>query len=180
MSHRVTAQTRKQVSALLGFGCTDEQIATVLGIALGELRKLYSAELGHSGRPPHQPDKKSRGLVEAMASHGVPEEDIAKVLGIDEKTLRKHYERELETAATRANALVAQNLFTIARGKGREAVTAAIFWLKVRAGWRDHNPAAAAPPAKPPALGKKEAATAAAKTAADGTEWSELVDGTPN
>jgi hypothetical protein len=32
---------------------------------------------------------------------------------------------------------VAENLFRKATGEGREAVTAAIFWLKARAGWKE-------------------------------------------
>jgi hypothetical protein len=32
---------------------------------------------------------------------------------------------------------VAGNLYPIATGSGGEAVTAAIFWLRVRAGWRE-------------------------------------------
>ena len=37
----------------------------------------------------------------------------------------------------KANAKVAENLFRKATGEGREAVTAAIFWLKARAGWKE-------------------------------------------
>jgi hypothetical protein len=32
---------------------------------------------------------------------------------------------------------VAENLFRKATGEGREAVTAALFWLKTRAGWKE-------------------------------------------
>jgi hypothetical protein len=35
---------------------------------------------------------------------------------------------------------VAENLYRKATGEGREAVTAAIFWLKTRAGWRESRP----------------------------------------
>jgi hypothetical protein len=37
----------------------------------------------------------------------------------------------------KANAKVAENLYRKATGEGREAVIAAIFWLKARAGWRE-------------------------------------------
>jgi hypothetical protein len=72
-----------------------------------------------------------------MAGCGVPEADIAVVIGIASKTLRKHFRAELDTGHIRASAKVAGNLYRIATGSGREAVTAAIFWLKVRAGWRE-------------------------------------------
>ena len=72
-----------------------------------------------------------------MAGYGVGEIDIARVAGIDPKTLRKHYRDELDNGHVKANIKVAENLFRKATGEGREAVVAAIFWLKTRAGWRE-------------------------------------------
>ena len=89
------------------------------------------------GRRAHIPDPTSRRQVEAMAGYGVPEADIAGVIGVDPKTLRKHYRGELKHGHVKANAKVAENLFRKATGEGREAVIAAIFWLKTRAGWRE-------------------------------------------
>ena len=40
-------------------------------------------------------------------------------------------------AHVKANARVAENLYRKATGEGREAVTAAIFWLKTRARWTE-------------------------------------------
>lgn len=95
------------------------------------------------GRPPHAPTPASRKQVEAMASYGIPFADIAKVIGISEPTLRIHYREELDTGATKANAMVAQSLFKRAISDGQQSVTAAIFWLKTRARWKeppqDHN-----------------------------------------
>src|SRR5882724_5531272 len=88
-------------------------------------------------RPRHVPDAFHRRQVEALAGYGVPELDIAGMIGIDPKTLRKHYRYELDHGHTKANAKVAENLFRKATGEGREAVTAAIFWLKSRAGWKE-------------------------------------------
>jgi hypothetical protein len=87
-------------------------------------------------------------MVEAMAGCGVPEADIAVVIGIAPKTLRKHFRQELDTGHIKATARVAGNLYHIATGGGREAVTAAIFWLKVRAGWREPLGVASIPLAK--------------------------------
>jgi len=72
-----------------------------------------------------------------MAGYGVPEADIAGVIGVDPKTLRKHYRSELDHGHTKANAKVAENFYRKATGDGREAVIAAIFWLKTRAGWKE-------------------------------------------
>ena len=42
------------------------------------------------------------------------------------------------TAAVKANSMVAQSLFNRAvKGDGAAATSAAIFWLKARAGWRE-------------------------------------------
>src|SRR3954447_18799584 len=122
------------------------------------------------GRPSHKPDSALRRQVEAMAGRGVPEAEIAVVIGIAPKTLRKHFRDELDTGHIKATARVAGNLYPIAPGSGREAVTAAIFWLKVRAGWREPVGLREYP------LGKKEARELAARTAAVGTEWEELLE----
>jgi hypothetical protein len=50
-------------------------------------------------------------------------------------------------------------------GSGREAATAAIFWLKVRAGWREPLGVRQYP------MGKKEPQQLAARTPAVGTKW---------
>ena len=58
------------------------------------------------------------------------------VLGIEEKQLRAQYAQEIESGQIKVNATVAENLFRKATGDGREAVTAAIFWLKA-ARWKE-------------------------------------------
>src|SRR5690242_8322680 len=89
------------------------------------------------GRRAHQPDLAARRQVEAMAAYGIPEVEIARVLRIDPKTLRKHYRDELDTGATKATAKVAESLYRKAVGDGPQSVTAAIFWLKTRAQWKE-------------------------------------------
>ena len=105
-----------------------------------------------------------------MAGYGIPHDDIATVIGVSPHTLRKHYAKELDTGQIIATSKVAQNLFRIATGEGREAVTAAIFWLKTRAGWSEYSAAQMQRP-----IGKKAEAEQAAVLAAEGTEWSDLV-----
>jgi hypothetical protein len=101
------------------------------------------------GRRSHKPDTATRRQVEALAGYGVPEKDIAGVIDVDPKTLRKHYRGELDHGHVKANARVAENLYKRATGEGREAVTAAIFWLKTRAGWKEApNAASAVDPTK--------------------------------
>lgn len=85
----------------------------------------------------HEPDQQQRRQVESLAGYGIPETEIAGLIGIDPKTLRKYYRQELDHGHTKANARVAENLFRKAIGEGRESVTAAIFWLKTRARWKE-------------------------------------------
>jgi hypothetical protein len=89
------------------------------------------------GRRAHRPDATSRRQVEAMAGYGVPEDAIARVVAIDPKTLRKHYRDELDNGQIKATAKVAESLFRKATTDGAQSVTAAIFWLKTRGGWRE-------------------------------------------
>jgi hypothetical protein len=102
-----------------------------------------AAPKNKGGRPPHQPTEAHRKEVKALASYGVPHEEIGRVIGISDRTLREHYRDELDLGTIKANAMVAQSLFKKATGDGPAAVTAAIFWLKTRARWKepalDHN-----------------------------------------
>jgi hypothetical protein len=53
------------------------------------------------------------------------------------KTLHKYFRAELDEGKARANAIVGQHLFKQATSSGSQSVTAAIFWLKCQAGWRE-------------------------------------------
>lgn len=65
-----------------------------------------------------------------MAASGVPLDKIARVMGINYRTLVKHYSADISEAKAKAEALVAQNLFSKAsKGQGSEAVKAALIWL---------------------------------------------------
>lgn len=94
----------------------------------------------------YEPTAESRAQVEALASFGAPQEDIAKFLGISVPTLRKNYRDELDFSTIKANAQVGKYLYSLASGaavkqgaKHADCRTAAIFWLKTRAGWRETN-----------------------------------------
>lgn len=84
----------------------------------------------------HIPDEKSRAFVKSLAAVGTRYVDIAHKLSITDDTLRKHYKSELEDGRIDANAQIANTLFQQAK-KGN--MTAAIFWLKTRAGWKETN-----------------------------------------
>lgn len=85
----------------------------------------------------YAPDAGQRQMVEMMVGVGVPEADIARVLGVDLATLHRHYGMEIQTGQIVANARVAESLYRKAVSDGPQSVTAAMFWLKTRAGWRE-------------------------------------------
>jgi hypothetical protein len=87
------------------------------------------------GRLPYVPSDEQRRVVRAMAGYGMPQDEIAKVVKCSPPTLRRTYRDDLDTAATEANARVAQCLYQQATTPGNIAAT--IFWLKARAGWRE-------------------------------------------
>lgn len=82
-----------------------------------------------------EPTEEQKKTVRGMAGYGIPHEGIATILNIDAKTLRKHFRRELDLGSVQANAKVAQSLFNMATED--KNVAAAIFWLKIRANWRE-------------------------------------------
>lgn len=131
---------------------------------------------GKNGRPPHEPNEKTRAQVKTLAAMGIEPSDIVKVIGLSLPTLRKHYRQELATGKIEANAKVAGQLYKMATDPTKPNVTAMIFWLKAQAGWReaDQRPYFVEE-VKPPKLGKKEAANAAATTAQVGTTWEALL-----
>ena len=122
-----------------------------------------------AGRPKFNPTDAQRAQVKTMTAYGIQQTDVALVIGCDPKTLRLYFQTELETGGIEANAKVAQSLFKRATdGVGKEAVTACIFWLKCRAGWRDQPVDLS--------VGKKDQAQAAADTAGAGTDWGSDLD----
>lgn len=96
------------------------------------------------GRKPFEPTLEQRKHVETLAGLGLRQDEIVLLIEnpttgrpIDEKTLRRHFQQELASGPSRLNMQVAQALARRAMGKGAGAVTAAIFWLKCRAGWKE-------------------------------------------
>lgn len=86
-------------------------------------------------RPAFKATRKMRETVKIMAGLGVKSDDIAVVIGCAPKTLRKHFRTELDLGMVEANAKVVKSLFDMATsGKN---VAAAIFWAKVRCGFRE-------------------------------------------
>ncbi len=86
---------------------------------------------------PVEYDKPLGPKVEALAGYGLTPDEIALVLAVEPSELKTAYGAELQSGAIKANARVAESLYRQATGEGRQAVTAAIFWLKTRARWKE-------------------------------------------
>lgn len=106
------------------------------------------------------PTPDQRRQIEALAAYGIPQEEMCRLLAnpetgrpIDLKTLHKHFRHELDTGMAKANARVAESLFRqavgapaqydaeghVLRAEQTPVVSAAIFWLKARAGWKERD-----------------------------------------
>jgi len=91
------------------------------------------------------PTEEQKRMVEAMAACGVPQTAIAFVVQINERTMRKYFRDELDNGTHKANARVAQFLYTGILGSATQEpfkseslrAACAMFWLKTRAGWKE-------------------------------------------
>ena len=79
-------------------------------------------------------DAAMREKVRHLSGLGVRQDEIARIVGCAPKTLRKQCRNELDRGVAEANAIVSGSLFAAAKGGN---VLAQIFWLKVRAQWRE-------------------------------------------
>ena len=82
----------------------------------------------------HVPTDKSRTIVSSWARVGHSQELICQKLGISKPTLEKHYRAELDLAAADMVSAVGSALYANAM---QGNVTAQIFIMKTRAGWRE-------------------------------------------
>lgn len=84
----------------------------------------------------HKVTDENKRIVKMLAAVGVRHEDIAAKLDISSDTLVRKYKKELDEGRVDANAAVAQTLFQQAKSGN---ITAAIFWLKTRAQWKENH-----------------------------------------
>lgn len=86
------------------------------------------------GRPAHKPTPENSKIARTLAAVGIRHEEIAEKLDISADTLTKYYRKELHDGRVDANAQIAKSLFDQAKSGN---VSASIFWLKTRAGWKE-------------------------------------------
>ena len=86
------------------------------------------------GKPPHKVTEENQAIVRRLSALGVTYEDIALKLKISSDTLVKYYKDILQEGRIDANSVIAGTLYNQAK---QGNMTAAIFWLKTRAGWKE-------------------------------------------
>lgn len=92
-----------------------------------------------------EPSQEQRKIVMLMSATGATQEQMranitnpATGKPINEHDFRAVFREELDNSLAKLNAMVAGNLYAIATSSTHKAAaTAAIFWLKTRAGWRE-------------------------------------------
>lgn len=111
-----------------------------------------------------------------MSGFGLTVGEIAVIIGVSAPTVRRHFKVELATGVAEANVKVASALYkTATQGSGRDATTAAIFWLKARAQWAEAQGGGGAAGA----AGKKVRQLEEARTAGHGSGWGHDLDPPP-
>ncbi len=143
-----TRRQRMAVTAMRKGDMAVEEIGSILGIDRRTVLKHFKKEIGSSlpGAPKFEPTEDDRKKVKAMAGYGLNHKEIASLITnprterhISRQTLENEFSRELEIGVPIANSQVAQSLYRKAIGNGSQAVTAAIWWTKVRMGWRGES-----------------------------------------
>lgn len=137
----LSIEQQVKIVTLKAAGVSTQAIADQMGLSYYAVsRHLPKAP---RGRPQHKPTDKTRQAVKAMSGYGLTDGQIARVVGIDACTLTKHYSEELADGSAAAIANVARTLYTQATDKTKPNISAAIFFLKCKAGWQEKPTAAA-------------------------------------
>ena len=76
-------------------------------------------------------------MVKRLSGIGITHDMICSIAKISKPTLYKYYDEELKVGKAQSTAQIANNLYRMATGEGKEALTASIFWLKTQAGWKE-------------------------------------------
>mgnify|MGYP002132467496 FL=1 len=195
--HQPTPETRATVAAMVASDKPVADIAAAIGISEPTLRAHYAVELtaarpqinfpfaespaspsprppaapSRAGRPEHVPTQETRERVEVLIAGGMPTWQIAAAVGVSEPTLRFHYPTELDAGRARKTALVLEAQFRAATEGGNVAAQKA--WLARATELQD--PPEPSPSRTVETPGKKAAAAEAARTAAFGTDWENLL-----
>lgn len=153
-----TRQEAHQIRRLADQGVGIGDIARLVRTTPQMLRRRFADLFAPGVAPVDGVDdwtQEQRDLVEAMSGFGLSHDQISLVLRISRRQLEASFPEELERGAPAANARVASSLFQMATQDRNP--TAAIFWLKSRAGWIEAGRERGAEGAEDPALAAEQA-----------------------
>jgi len=102
----------------------------------GKAVKLPAKKAKRVGRPKYVPTAATEEQVEKLAGLGIPLDKIALIVNLSRHTLEDNYREAIDRGNAKTLNLVTQRLFDIAMGSSKESLSACIFWLKCRAGWK--------------------------------------------
>lgn len=85
----------------------------------------------------HKPTDETREIVRKWTLAGIKQQIIAEHIGIEERALRNNYRAEIDESSRDMLAKVARSLYAEAMAGN---VSAAIFVMKCRGGWREADP----------------------------------------
>lgn len=96
------------------------------------------------GRKAFVPTETERSLVKLAMAIGFTTTQVGRLIrpqegGVSADTVQRHFKEEVAHGLEFVTAAVANSLFAKAIGNSPQSVTAAIFWLKSRAGWKDRD-----------------------------------------
>lgn len=89
------------------------------------------------GRPPYQANEQTKAQIGLMAAAGLTRHAIYTMLGIDKKTFTKYHEEDYQMGLDRMVSSVAARIYRKAISNDSDALSAGMFLLKMRAGWKD-------------------------------------------
>ncbi len=90
----------------------------------------------------HRPSETQRQHVKALSGYGMTHKHISSFIGINEDTLRAHYRAELDEGMSQAVATAAKGLYKKIQDGN---LTAIIFYLKTKGGFRETSEPVAVP-----------------------------------
>ena len=129
---KMTPEQQKNIQDQLQREHEDEKRKQAESRRFVEMNMIVRAEQGKQ----YEPTEQARHMVAKMAAFGIPMKNVADIIGVGVSSLQKHFKAELETGHTEANFMVANTLFQMAMNGN---VTACIFWVKTRLGWKDES-----------------------------------------
>ena len=89
------------------------------------------------GRPPYQANEQTKAQIGLMAAAGLTRHAIYTMLGIDKKTFTKYHEEDYLMGLDRMVSSVAARIYRKAISNDSDALSAGMFLLKMRAGWKE-------------------------------------------